>query len=318
MGEKGFYNINNLNFSTSKKELSLEAKIAEEKLVDNFYRELLNNGKDSISGELFKTDQEKIMIRRFNQYIEEAAAEVGVTNLRPPLLTKKIHFAAPEGYDKEFPEHGDSVRGSYDAIVDAAYIKKNKGMHPWQIAHYTLHEMVHSFSAIHYNLDLEGEFNYKKIGYDSVKLRDNSSKKMEASSLLGDSEDSEEVDHLFLAFNEGVTDLMTKEILEKHKVDLIKDLELDESDLENNPLEYHNAIYFVNWIMKKIVEKTNEDREVVWKKFKVGMLTGSIMHLREIEKNLGPGSLRLIAKVGKNNEDNLAFLEFMKNYDKNN
>ena len=93
--------------------------------------------------------------------------------------------------------------------------------------------MIHSYSAIRYDLNSEGFVNSDKVGYNTSKSVEENWKKSSEESTTSTLEKSDE---LFLTFNEGVTDLMAKEILDKHKADLIKDLDLDEQDLEKNPL----------------------------------------------------------------------------------
>ncbi len=315
MSERNFYNIEGRVLSTPNKNVDPETKAAEEKMVANFMRELAAAGKDSIPGELFKTDEEKLMIRHFNEYIKEDALAAGVTNLRPPVPIKKIHFALPGGFQKQFPDANEKTKGQHLLFLDAIFIKKNKEVPLLSIAHITLHEMIHAFSATLYDFDSQGRVYATKGGYNSTLIKDISSK---SAKMTGESDESgAEIKELFLGFNEGVTDLMAKEILEKHRAELGQDLNLDiaPSDLEN--LEFHNYSPWVEWIMEKVAAKKQTNKEAVWNEFKAGMLNGTIMHLREIEETLGPNALRLVANIGLSKEDNLAFKELMKNYDQN-
>jgi|GEM_PF-1987371 len=306
MSERNFYKIDGRVISTPNEDLA-----AEDKLVADFTRELSEAGKDSIYGEFFKTDEEKLMIRHFNEYIKAEAMEAGVDELRPPLPIKKIHFALPGGYQKQFPQYAETVKGHHDSTSDAIFVKKNKEVPRLRIAHITLHEMVHAFSATRYDFDSEGQLFYNKGGYRSVRA-----KNIPAESLNETSEPTVEVKELFTGFNEGVTDLMAKEILEKHQTELAQDLKLDEAENDLSTIKFHAYCPWVEWIMEKIAAKNQIDQAVVWKQFKSGLLTGNIMHLREIEKVLGPGSLRLVANIGQDPEANKAFKELMENYDR--
>ncbi|PIT94724.1 hypothetical protein COT98_02425 [Candidatus Falkowbacteria bacterium CG10_big_fil_rev_8_21_14_0_10_39_9] len=315
MSERNFYNIEGRVLSTPNKAVDPETKAAEETMVANFMRELAAAGKDSIPGELFKTDGEKLMIRHFNEDIKAEALAAGVTNLRPPVPIKKIHFALPGGYQKQFPDSKEKIKGHHALFSDAIFIKKNKEIPPLSIAHITLHEMIHAFSATRYDFDSQGRVYAVKGGYNSTLIKNNSAKSAKMTEELDDS--GAEIKDLFLGFNEGVTDLMAKEILEKHQAELSQDLNLNigPGDLAN--LEFHNYCPWVDWIVEKVAKNNQEDKAVVWNKFKAGMLNGTIMHLRDIEKTLGPNSLRLVANIGLSKEDNLAFKELMKNYDQN-
>jgi hypothetical protein len=313
MGERNFYKIDGRILSTPSKDLGPEEKVAEEKYVNEFMEDLFSAGKDSVYGELIKADEELLMIKDFDKYIRAEAIDLGVKDLRRPLPTRKIHFALPSGYQKQFPHLQPTAEGNYEIWPDAIYIKKNKDINRWDIAHVTLHEMIHAYSAIRYDLDSVGNINSAKLGYQTATMVKNES----AKSTEG-AEVEPDVSRLFLGFNEAITDLMTQEILTEHQAELTRDLKLSAEEIAASSSDRYGYCDAVEWIIAKIAEKNQEDKSVVWNKFKLGMLTGKIMHLREIEKTLGTGALRLIANMGNSREANLAVGAFMKNYDKNN
>jgi len=312
MGERNYYKIDGRVLSTPSQDLSSEEKIAEEKNVKAFMEKIFNNGRDSVFGELIKKDEERIMIKDFDKYIRAEAISLGVEDLRQPLPGRRIHFALPGGYHKQFPHLRQTAGGNYDSFSDAIYIKKDKDMNRWKIAHIALHEMIHAYSAIRYDLDAAGELNSAKLGYNTTGIKSGAEKSS------GEPETELEVSQLFLGFNEAITDLMAQEILDKHQADLSQNLNISAEEINASPLKRYGYCAAVEWLLVKIAEKNNEDKSVVWNKFKLGMLTGQIMHLREIEKTLGAGALRLFANMGNSKEANLAVGAFMSNYDINN
>jgi len=312
MGERNFYKIDGRTISTPSKDLPPAEKIAEEKYVNEFMAELFNAGKDAVYGELIKADEELVMIKDFNRYIRAEAIDLGVKDLRRPLPTRKVHFALPSGHQKQFPLY-QMAEGNYEIWPDAVYVKKNKDINRWDIAHVTLHEMIHAYSAIHYDLDPFGNINSAKVGYQTAARPKNELKKS-----TNEPEIESNVSRLFLGFNEAITDLMTQEIFSKHQTELVRDLKIGAEEIAASSFKRYGYCDAVEWVIDKIAEKNKEDRSIVWNKFKLGMLTGKIMHLREIEKTLGTGALRLLANMGNSQRDNLALQVFITNYDVNN
>lgn len=301
MGERNFYKHDGRVFSTPDRNLDPEAKKQEKEVVIETIKYLADAGREVTLDEMLKTPEEQKLIPIFSQYIKEEADNLGVSDLRQPISSEKIHFFWPDIYDaKASSLIHDLTRAHYDPSVDAIYAQKSESDNIWQMAHITLHEMIHSSSAIRYDLNKEGIFDSLKVGYSSSRL-----------------DKSAEVSEIFSGLNEAVTDLMVKEILDRHQTDLKRELNISTEEIESSPLHFYNYCPWVEWIMDKIAENNQEDKAAVWQKFKLGMMTGKIMHLREIEKVLGVGALRLVAKIGNSEKDDLAFREFMDNYDKN-
>ncbi len=316
MGERNFYNIDNRIISTPSRDLSPEEKAVEEEDARQFMRELSESAAGSFVGELIKTDAEKAVIYNFNKYIRESAAELGVEEIRKQFPLRNLHVVLPEGYKKRFPDDHKGNSGRYLSITDAIFTKRDKDINRLQLAHIIGHEMIHSFSANRYDFDSDWSLTYNKLGYRSSKVV-KSPVSMAESGPIDEVETEEITADLFLGFNEAITDLMAKEMIEKHQPELLRTLDIKEDELDQYPLNYYGYCPMIEWIMDKIAEKNGEDWETVWKKFKLGLLTGKMMHLREIERTLGPGSLRLVANLGNSKEDNQAFRDFMENYDKN-
>ncbi|MFA4942232.1 MAG: hypothetical protein WC564_01175 [Patescibacteria group bacterium] len=306
MGERNLYKIDGRVVSTPGGDLTPEEKLAEEKLIADLTHYFLEAGNKTIIGELFKTDEEKKIIRRYNGYIKSELDDLGCLDTRGPLPMGKVHFSSSHNYHKQFPHIPESVIGQHNPITDAVHIKKGEKISRLKVAYVILHEMIHAFSATRYDFNESGLISSVKSGY-SVSKKQYSSEK--------DPENSVTSDELFLGFNEAIVDLMAQEIFKKHQDEIFSDLNMSEEELSASSLKYSNYCPYIEWLIDKVAEENNEDRSVVWKKFKTGLLTGKIMHLREIEKALGVGALRLVAKFGNSQEDNSAFKDFQKNYD---
>ncbi len=60
---------------------------------------------------------------------------------------------------------------------------------------------------------------------------------------------------------------------------------------------YADAIQIIESIARRIAYESGRDENEVWDDFKRGLFTGSVIHLRHIEKVYGAGSLRYLAEM---------------------
>lgn len=60
---------------------------------------------------------------------------------------------------------------------------------------------------------------------------------------------------------------------------------------------YADAIQIIESIVRRVARESERDEGEVWDDLKRGTFTGSVMHLRQIEKVYGPGSLRYLAEM---------------------
>jgi len=129
-------------------------------------------------------------------------------------------------------------------------------------------------------------------------------------------------------FNEAVVEKMTRDILEKNSDELETELEeahkirkaIDKYEvpasksisdfIENKTSTYEGLCRMLNILIERLSEKTGSTDDDVWNDFKKHHFTGNIMHLRLIEKNLGAGTLRVLANADEDNfRDIIEFLE---------
>lgn len=145
-----------------------------------------------------------------------------------------------------------------------------------------LHESIHGKSFHKYELNID-ESNPEKI-----------SENIYRTGYLLTKNGQEDY---FRGLNEGIVDKTTMDIL-------IKEYK-NEPDIINKIrkiLYYIESKYFIEMltidaIVNKIAQNKNEEKENVWASFKKGQFTGEMMHLRDIEKVYGSGSLRVLATM---------------------
>ena len=56
-------------------------------------------------------------------------------------------------------------------------------------------------------------------------------------------------------------------------------------------------------IIFRISEKQGEEYQTVWKRFERGYFTGEMMHMRDVERTFGKGSLRILAAAYPESEN---------------
>ncbi len=94
-------------------------------------------------------------------------------------------------------------------------------------------------------------------------------------------------------FNEGMTEMINEEILNKSGGTL-KNFGFKGEKFTSRIYVEHRLL--ISTIVDKIVVTTGEDKETVWKDFKKGYFTSEMMHLRRVERVFGKKSLRVLAQ----------------------
>jgi len=143
-----------------------------------------------------------------------------------------------------------------------------------------LHESVHanSFQKFSYN-EITDTVNQERIGYQG-----RSSGDLERQNFLG--------------LNEAVTEKLARELFNKNEGQF-RGLKLFQEKPEAKDYGvYNDYIEVLDFLIEKIADNNQVSSEEVWKKFKKGMMTGEMMHLREIEKVFGKKSLSIISLLG--------------------
>lgn len=252
-------------------------KTSQEALVNSVNQHVENLEIKLFNSEEEKTPKDEAVINELFSILEKEYKDLGLPEDYFYELNKnKIHFLSSEEFIKAVPPAKDIKIGA-NAYPDGSYIIRREVFStPLQFYKANLHELIHAASFKRFSLnEKSGNLGLEKIGYKGDK---------------------------FLGFNEAMTDLMTLEFMEKNKEDLrllINFSDQEFSDLEKSLYPYYSL---VEKIVDSISETKEEDRELTWERFKKGMFTGEMMHLRDIEKTYGEGALSKIASLGYKKE----------------
>lgn len=228
--------------------------------------------------ELAKTAEDNYVIGKYNEYLKE---EIESLELKfNPIPRDRIKFFNYEYYNEI---NGDGKSGGiFLPTKNLIMLQRMNGVRQY---HNMMHEMIHCASFQKFTLNQE-IYDNKRLGYHIQS-------------------DGEKEDKL-LGFNEGVTRLLTQEILNKHKDELLNHLEGFKDKSPYGLLEgmnffrgNHGEGAFVERLIITMDQKSRESKEGVWKKFKIGMLTGNMMHLRDIENIFGKKSLKILSEYGE-------------------
>jgi len=258
------------------KDLSSQKK---EEIAENINK-IKEQAKQKVEGEYEKTQDELKFIGMINTYIEKEFQDLKIANFHS-LRAEQFHLVNMEAYKKL--DAGKDFVAFVIPIESATYINKNVARHRLELYKTILHESIHLCSseknrAVNKNGKLYIS-NYRK-GYANQNIEDAQGKKHEH----------------FRGFNEAVTDLIAIDILKEHKNELVSNLKIKLEE-EQLPVSFTNYKKLLIEIMHKIAKKNNEKVEDVWKRFKRGYFTGDMMHLRDVEKTFGKGSLRFLAAI---------------------
>jgi hypothetical protein len=243
-----------------------------------------------------KTQEDLLTIKKFNEYIKKEMEDLGITTF--PIEEDRIRFFSRENFEKAFPHSIErKSAGFYRTDLNLIGIKKT-GLITY---HRLMHEMVHyySFGKFDETKDEDTQEPWK-TGY-----HDNG---------LGFMEER------FHDFNEGVVEYTTVEILLKNKKE-IKNIINEFSDstyLEWQKEKFFQPIAyegFMDMLLTHMSVITGSSKEEIFKKFKKGLFSGNMMHLRAIEKAFGEKALRVLSLKNNENEyvDNLVY-EFFFNF----
>lgn len=232
---------------------------------------------------LEKTPEDTYVIGEFNKYLAEEAKILGLEF--DPIAIENIIILDPDEYDKII---GSDSRGSFKPNHKLIFLKRTKGVGQY---HALLHEMIHHQSSQVFVTYPESAPNVERLGYHIYERNEREEK------LMG--------------FNDGVTELLTAEILNRHKNEILSNLAYFKDQSSYAKMEIDDFFKgnrgdgaFVEMLIIKVAQKTKQSEEEIWKTFKTGMLTGNMMHLKIIEKVFGKGSLKVLAKHGSRNADN--------------
>jgi len=226
-------------------------------------------------GEYEKTEEDFAIISDLNSYLQEELKEIGIEDMQP-ILAGQIHIFPEPTFKKYYPDAGtyifykpldNSISFNGDIVdqVGRLYLFES-----------ILHEMVHAASISKFYLQNETISVYRS-GYRSMNP-------------------TKEHEHLN-GLNEAVVEKMAIEIFKKHKRDIIVKFGINADELQKDAeytSHYIKYIEILDIILKRIADVNGENLEEVWNRFKKGLFSGEMMHLRDIKKICGKESFEMI------------------------
>jgi hypothetical protein len=242
---------------------------------------------EKIDNETEKSAEELKLIDHFNNYLAQEFKRLGLEDYRP-LDPAKVHLLAAADFPKDLPGVGASgAVGMYQGYTHAVFIDKEAFPNRLELFKTIIHEMAHAASFRLYEPSSNPKLVYQnyKLGYRSNK---------------------------FNGLNEAVTDLFTYQFFLNEKDKLSAELGITSEEWQKtSAVSYNDYCNLVDNIMTLIAQKNEEEKRQVWARFKKGYFSGTMMHLRDVEKALEPGSLRLLAKLGYGDNQDAELLEYL-------
>lgn len=244
------------------------------------------------ASELQKSERAKEIIYFINACLRKKFDEMNLEYEDIPI--EKIHIFSEEAFEKKFSDKKGPSTSFASSTLKEANIKVSDDAA--SVFKAILHEMVHIASYNAYFADAhtdELKENYR-TGY------------------FNNQNQSENYHYHFKALNEGVTDLVVSEIVQENLDAILKMLDLQKSDWKDVNW-YHDEGILINRITEKIADQKGEQTDDAYKRFRRGLFSGEMMHLRDVEKVYGKDSLRILSylesNVGENDVSGIEFKE---------
>ena len=245
--------------------------------ISSFLENKKNEAMESIEGEYIKTPEELTVIKLIDQYLNEELKELGIKKTIE-ILPNQVHLLPTSIYNKT---HGGSPKKEkpaafFDPHYQGIYVNRDKAKGRTNLYHSIMHESIHQASFL--------RFSYKEER-DTVKID---------SYRVGYSVDGQEHEH-FRGLNEMMIEKIIPEIIKKHEKELVKKLKITPEEDNQTVKRYPSELLDI--IIKEVAKRNDEKEEETWQRFKKGLFTGELMHLREVERTFGKGSLRILAAL---------------------
>ncbi len=224
-----------------------------------------------------KSEEDFKIISDLNDYLQEELKTLGLEGI-DSINPNQIHFYSDAAYEEKFPHakntfiftkvFNNAINANVDATGKIGRLQFFKGI---------LHEMVHTASKKKYYLRPDDDISVSRSGYRNENPIDDH-------------------EHL-IGLNEAIVDKITIDIFNKHRKDIVLDFDISSDDCAKEAKylgHYDKYIEILEIIVKRISDTKGESEDDVWKRFKRGIFTGEMMHLRDIEKIYGKGALRVL------------------------
>ncbi len=225
-------------------------------------------GQELYEEELEKTESEKEMILLADVILENEFERLGLA-YEHFIPDEHIHVLPENFAQNVLPEGASAV---FDPYEQQTVIVRRSNESKIQLFHDLLHEMVHSVSHIKYQILEDDSVKNYRSGY-SVKNNKDKIKYLES-------------------FNEAITEDFAQSLLLKNKETIFEIFNINKFGTSD---AYVEDIMILDNIIIGLAEFNKNSEHMIRDTFYKGILTGEMMHLREIDKVFGEGSIRLLS-----------------------
>jgi len=280
--EEGYFEEKAKNYNIIGKDLSPKKKTE----VVAYLEGRKDSAAEVIEGEYLKTKEQFDFINYIKECLDSEFKELGI-NKKANIMPEQIHLLPKDVFLRK--TDGDDVSPAFfHSLNQGILINRDHYPRRMNLFKAVIHEMIHSSSFLRFKEQKGGARPLSsKVGYSAYFKQE------------------EEGYRQFSGLNEMVIDRFIPEIFRKHEEKFIKKFKLTKNE-QNEGLDFYPK-EILNTIINKISTENNEDKKDVWERFKRGLFTGEVMHLRDIEETFGKNSLRLLSMVNfdhKETKDN--------------
>lgn len=267
------YNLDMEKIEVLGKKLSGEDRKGSKEYITSKHEEAVEIG----DGESEKSEDDYRIISDLSDYLQEELKTLGLEGIGD-IDPNQIHFYPTSAYKEKFPHakntyaftkvFNNAINADIDAVEKIGRLQFFKGL---------FHEMVHTASKKKYYLRPDDSISVSRSGYRNENPIDDH-------------------EHL-IGLNEAIVDKITIDIFNRHRLDMVRDFDISSEDYNKESKyfgDYDKYIEILKIIVKRIADTKGEGEDEVWKRFKRGIFTGEMMHLRDIEKIYGKGALRML------------------------
>jgi len=204
------------------------------------------------------------------------------------------------------------VRGQIDNLSHEIMI--NADIEKLELFHAVAHELIHAASYERYHLCIDAKIEEEN---SEEKIKMNSVVNSRSGYKLPGNNDKIAAEY-FSGLDEMVIEKVFTDICKKHKKELKKEIDLSRTDIRKLiEHKYFNtySLDILNLIIEEVARVKKEKIDKVWERFKRGLFTGEIMHIRDIERVFGEGALKVLSVLNFHN-DNDSFAQKQENENK--
>ncbi|MFO0704926.1 MAG: hypothetical protein U0517_03105 [Candidatus Andersenbacteria bacterium] len=186
-----------------------------------------------------------------------------------------VRYAAGDIALEEFPHDDPEREKKIDIRADELESNWHAQVKKLALLARTMHEALHLASFEKYYKNSNDEYRGSRSGYYAY--------------LDGKGS--------FASLNEAITEKIAWELVDK-KLEMVPEGPIEwKRDTKARTESYDDDRYILDIIVEKIAAQKQELGDVVWRRFKMGYLSGRVMHLRDIERTFGKGALRMYAEL---------------------